>query len=168
MNDLQQPTDSQPPVDLSILINQLMQAMLTDYPQQYRKSVRSKSEAMDFKKRIVSKLQEFNHMDIVNGYEISTEQSPEFLPPLPKIVEQIKVLAKARRKAAREKAERARLAALPTASHFVNPIALLTAAKQKAHNGGNTDLQTRKANLAELLQQHKAVLELPSHYAGMK
>jgi hypothetical protein len=158
MNDLQQPTDSQPPVDLSILINQLMQAMLTDYPQQYRKSVRSKSEAMDFKKRIVSKLQEFNHM----------EQSPEFLPPLPKIVEQIKVLAKARRKAAREKVERARLAALPTASHFVNPIALLTAAKQKAHNGGNTDLETRKANLAELLQQHKAVLELPSHYAGIK
>ena len=142
----------------------LMRVMLADYPAQYRKSYPDRKSAMALKTRLESKLSDFEVKDIINGYEALTEQSSEFMPTIPALVESIGEAKRLREKKERGEDEAKKIAELPAEKSVINcdPMAMLSDAQASVKsNGLTTDDRMHELRL----DYNRAIASAPTRYA---
>lgn len=137
----------------------VMHMMFNDYQSQYKKICADEKAATAYRDRLFKKIGEFHYSDILEGYDMAIEDSPKFLPTIPDLFAHIKTLGKKRSQAVRNQKENEKLSALPAPTHNVDATKVLSEAKEKAKNNPSDD-GSRLARLAELKQNHDAVLSL--------
>ena len=145
---------------LSEIINSMMRAMKTDYPINYKSACKNQEGAVYLKKRLMEKLKIFNHIDIIDGYEIATEQSPDFMPTIPAIYSQVSLLHDKRKQKEKNAQETLRMENSPEPTIKCNPLAMLAEAKAKLKiKYPNDTEEARIKRLAIAREEHKKVME---------
>lgn len=135
--------------------------MMNDYSVQYKKICSDQKTAEAYNQRLVKKLGGFNRQDILDGYDIATEESPKFLPTIPDLFAHVKTLDDKRKQAEKNKIEADNLSKLPAPKHEVNVSDMLKKAKS-AVKSRSEDKEARLRRLDELKRNHDALLELHS------
>jgi len=148
----------------------LMNAMLADYPSQYRKNYPSKESAGVFKQRLISKLSRFKNEDIIDGYEYCIDVNPRFMPAIPELIGAVTNLDKKRRKESEAIEIENKAGLLPSPTHLVDPLKLLAGAKNNKHDDNSEE--ARLIRLAEKKKAHEALIIIskgitqPRHNTG--
>ena len=150
--------NSQTELNKAVLV--IMRIMMQDYAPQYKKICYDKQSAEDFKNRMLKKLANFHPADIYDGYDMATEQSPEFLPNIPTLYAQVEILDKKRKQLAKNTQETLRMEASPEPTIQCNPMAMLVEARAKLKNKYPKDTEeARLIRLAIAREEHAKVME---------
>lgn len=142
---------------LAQCIVSLTNAMRTDFGSKYKTQFPDVDTLRLYKRRLYSKLKEFEIQDIMNGYELFIDENNEWPPTVPDMLNVIRRAKKERLKAEENMEEAKRVASLPQPKMTVDPLKILAKAKAGNHGGSNEDWLERKA---KILQNHEAVLVL--------
>ena len=144
----------------------LMRVMLTDFPVQYRKSYPDKKTATILKTRLESKLADFEMGDIIEGYELLTDQNRDFMPTIPALIDSIKSAEKHRQKKEQGNIEAERIAALPKPTISCNPVGLLKKAQSDINSKKELTMDEWQKRMHELrLYNNKLVASVGKRYA---
>jgi len=150
---------------LACVIVEITAAMKADFGRQYAAQFKSNDDLQLYKRRLYTKLREFEINDIADGYEKYIDSGNTFCPSVPDLVEFSKQSEKSRKKKEQAQKEVSKVAALPSPKKQCDPLQMLADAKKES-NGGKS--------LAEKLQAHQALLTIHSqhifkhHYDGDK
>lgn len=138
---------------LAKIIQSITQAMKADFGQQYAKQFKTDDDMRMYKRRLYTKLKGHEIGDIADGYEMYVDGVNKFTPTIPDLIAIVEQARKNRLHAEANKAEVARISALPAPTITCDPMALLAEAK-KAPTG----------NMAEKMAAHKALLTMHSKH----
>lgn len=140
----------------------LMRVMMTDYTSQYKNICTDKNAATAYKNRLLNKLEGFEDIDILDGYEICTEESPKFMPTIPDLFSHVSVAKKDRVLKENKKKHSDYMNTLELKPKTCDPMAELKKAKLSKVNESKTP-EERKNRLAELMKEHSQILALSAN-----
>lgn len=139
---------------LARIIAEICLVMKTDFGRQYASQFKADDDLRLYKRRLYSKLRDFDVGDIADAYELFVESGKTFCPTIPELLEHVKNAQEQRRQREEAAKEVSRVAALPPPTIQCDPLAMLAEAKQA--------VKQRKdgVNIEERLAAHNAVVVL--------
>lgn len=143
-------------------INHLISAMRADYSRKFEKRFDtnhnkddSKNEVLrQYKRRLYSKLKQFNVAHIYEAYDLYVDEKNKFVPDVPDLLDVIERVEKKHKMEVKNQEEIDRMVRLPKSTIQCDPIELLDKARTAVKNNGE------KKSIDEILINHKAVLNL--------
>jgi hypothetical protein len=147
--------------DAISVINSLIIAIKTDFSGAFAVKFPTEADLKNYKNRIYTLLKkdhtEYTIPALVDSYENYIMTGAKYLPNPPDIYAMTKEQEKKLRKEASKIKEAEELARLPSTTHSVNPLKMLSTAKTAVEANDHTDWLERKA-LA--LKNHEAVIAI--------
>lgn len=148
---------------LAKTIVSIMSAMRADYGRIFTKQFGSDEEITLFKRRLYQKLGGLSLEAIVEGYELCIEKNTKFCPTVPEIVSAVLTTIKTHKKRDENRAEAARVSALPAPKIIdCNPLEMLAKVKIRDRVVEETS-EERIKRRSDILQNHEALLVLNNH-----
>lgn len=147
---------------LKELINDIMRAMKSDFGMQYSRQFATNADIGDYKTRLYDKFDGKNLIDLANGYDLYLEDKHKYPPNLSQLIEYNEKAKQERLAREKVQAEVERVNALPAPKHSIecNPGQMLADAKAKIDDDEKLTVEQRAKRLADLMQNHLAVLTL--------
>lgn len=137
----------------------LMRVMMTDYNSQYKNICTDKKAATAYKNRLLKKLDGFSDEDILDGYELCTEESPKFMPTIPDLFSHVCAAKKDRVSKEKKDKHASYLKKLELKPKTCDPMLELKKTKIKKGEDKKTT-EERKDHLAKLMRNHSQVLAI--------
>lgn len=137
---------------LAMVIQEVTVAMKTDFGRQYQSQFKTDEDLRQYKRRLYTKLRDFDINDVADGYEIYVNSNKGFCPTIPEFIACVEQAEKESRRRREAEIEVARVAALPPPTVQCNSAEMLRQAKAKP-----------KGDLQAALKNHDAVLKINSH-----
>lgn len=138
---------------LAMVIVEVTKAMKSDYGRQYQSQFKTDDDMTQYKRRLYTKLRDYDINDIADGYELYVDSGKTFCPTIPDLLEFVEQASKRRKQLEANAAEVSRIAALPAPKIQCNPSELLRQARAKP-----------TGNLEEVLRNHNAVLQINARH----